>query len=171
MKKKFRLERDSNPCRVFSDRCSALPTELSSRLGAGQPLWVHKKSFFKFLSFWARFNFVTIRSQGLDLKECIYIAQGSRLYSCKTHEETSPYNLSPEEFTRRDSGRRDQSWSLWPDFQEAKMTSSHDGTCPRDLFDFKERLYSSACEILKTKLLVFPLTLTSTSWTGLFPHA
>ena len=54
-----------------------------------------------------------------------------------SHEEfweTSRRDLS-QEFKLvwiRGTSRRDQSWSLWLDF-EAKMASSHDGTCPRDL--------------------------------------
>ena len=48
------------------------------------------------------------------------------------HEGTAPTNSSHEAF--RETGRRDlsQKLKLRLDF-EAKMTSSHDGTCPCDL--------------------------------------
>ena len=42
--KKFRLKRDSNPWPLRC-RCSALPTELSSQLGAQVILWVRNISF------------------------------------------------------------------------------------------------------------------------------
>ena len=70
-----------------------------------------------------------------------------RVYTKGLVAGTCPTNSSHEPFpgTRRrdlsqkfklvwirETNRRDQSWSLRLDF-EAKMASSHDGTCPRDL--------------------------------------
>ena len=81
-KKKSRLERDSNPW-LLRCRCSALPTELSSQLGASSDT-DHCGNFIKFLSFlmwmfecFTLHVFIIISFLSLFNKRWLSVAHGS----------------------------------------------------------------------------------------------